>query len=68
MRYRQSASLEFVSTIKDYQRKSIGSDLCTKILDDLGECEVTTVTSRSSDEAKSLYKKLGFKKYLIQQC
>ncbi len=63
MKYGCDASLEFMSTKKEYQRKGIASDLCIKGLNELKSQGIRFVTLRSSDEGRRLYEKLGFKKY-----
>lgn len=62
-----SASLEFVSTLKEYRGHGGAYAVCLKALEDLQECGVEMVTLRSSFEGAKLYEKLGFKPYYEQQ-
>ncbi|MCL4504925.1 MAG: GNAT family N-acetyltransferase [Chloroflexi bacterium] len=60
------ASVEFVSTLKEYRNQGVATTICVKALQNLKQKGVKTVTLRSSSEAIPLYKKLGFKPYYEQ--
>jgi ribosomal protein S18 acetylase RimI-like enzyme len=62
----ENASLEFVSTLKEYRCQGAATALCAKALKDLRLSGVKTVTLRSSTEAISVYARLGFKPYYEQ--
>jgi ribosomal protein S18 acetylase RimI-like enzyme len=57
------ASVEFVSTLKEYRRQGAATALCTEAIKDLRSQGVKTVTLRSSTQAISMYAKIGFKPY-----
>lgn len=61
------ASLEFVSTLKEYRKNGVAYAVCLKALQELHKNGVEIVTLRSSFEAIKLYEKLGFKPYYEQQ-
>lgn len=55
-----TASLEFVSTLKEYRRKKAGITVSSIALSELFENGVERVTLSGSVEAVALYQKLGF--------
>lgn len=55
-----TASLEFISTLKEYRRRKAAITLSSKALEDLFADGVETVTLSGASEAVPLYKKLGF--------
>ena len=55
-----TASLEFVSTLKEYRRRKAASVVCSKALSDLFANGVSSVTLSACDESVPLYKKFGF--------
>jgi ribosomal protein S18 acetylase RimI-like enzyme len=57
------ASVEFVSTLKEYRNRGVATFLCLRILNELMQNNVKIVTLRASHEAIPLYRKLGFKPY-----
>lgn len=61
-----TASVEFVSTLEEYRNRGIATEICYKILSEIKQTGIRTVTLRSSHEAFSLYKKLGFEPYYEQ--
>jgi ribosomal protein S18 acetylase RimI-like enzyme len=61
-----TASIEFVSTLKVYRNLGVATTICLKAMRELIEKGVKTVTLRSSYEAIRLYKKLGFLPYYEQ--
>ncbi len=62
----KTASLEFISTLKEYRHQGAATALCTEAVKDLKLKGVKTVTLRSSTEAISVYTKLGFRPYYEQ--
>ena len=58
-----TASLEFVSTLKEYRRKKVASVVCSVVLTDLFAKGVEDVTLSACGESAYLYEKLGFKRY-----
>ena len=66
IQYGEAASVEFVSTLKEYRREGVATALCIEALKDLRLKGVKTVTLRSSTEAISVYTKIGFKPYYEQ--
>ena len=58
-----TASIEFVSTLKDYRHLGAATAVCVEALRELQKKGVQTVTLRASNEAIPLYTKLGFKPY-----
>ncbi len=61
-----TASVEFVSTLKEYRRRGAATALCIKAIRDLQRKGVRVVTLRSSTEAIPVYARLGFKPYYEQ--
>ncbi|HEY3342278.1 MAG TPA: GNAT family N-acetyltransferase [Anaerolineae bacterium] len=59
----ENASLEFVSTLKEYRQQGVATAICIEALRELRTNTVKTVTLRASAEAIPLYTKLGFKPY-----
>ena len=57
------ASLEFVSTLEEYQRRKVASVVCTRALEELFAKGVRDVTLGACGESVYLYKKLGFRSY-----
>lgn len=55
-----TASLEFVSTLKEYQRRGVASVVTTKAIAELFDSGVSSVTLSGGEEALPLYQKLGF--------
>lgn len=55
-----TASLEFVSTLKEYRRKKVASDVCSVALTDLFANGVEDVTLSACGESVCLYEKFGF--------
>ncbi len=54
------ASLEFVSTLKEYRRRGVALSVCSKALSELWKNGVNTVTLGACEESPTLYEKLGF--------
>lgn len=63
----KNASLEFVSTLKEYRNRGAACAVCLKAMRDLQVNGVEIVTLRSSFEAHKLYEKLGFRPYYEQR-
>ncbi len=61
-----AASVEFVSTLKEYRNQGAATTVCMEALRELRNKGVKTVTLRSSNKAIPLYTKLGFKPYYEQ--
>lgn len=57
------ASLEFVSTLKQYRNQGAATAACIESLRELQRKDVKTVTLRAEGKAVSLYQKQGFKPY-----
>lgn len=55
-----TASLEFVSTLKEHRRQKAAITLCSRAIEALFDRGVETVTLSGSSEAVSLYERLGF--------
>ena len=62
----ETASVEFVSTLKEYRHQGAATALSIEALKDLQLKGVKTVTLRSSTEAIPVYTKLGFRPYYEQ--
>lgn len=62
MQHGSFASLEFVSTLKEYRRKKAAASLCSYAIKDLFQNEAETITLGACDQSPHLYEKLGFKK------
>lgn len=60
------ASIEFMSTLKEYRNQGVATIICMEALQELQKKCVRIVTLRSSNEAIPLYTKLGFKTYYEQ--
>lgn len=56
-------SLEFVSTLEEYQRKKVASVVCSKALEKLFEYGVRDVTLGACGESVHLYRRFGFQSY-----
>jgi GNAT superfamily N-acetyltransferase len=61
-----TASVEFVSTLKEYRHHGAATALCIEAIKELQSRGVKTVTLRSSTEAISVYTRIGFKPYYEQ--
>jgi len=57
------SSLEFVATLKEYQRKGLAKAVCSKAIDDAFKNGSKIISLRASPEGKKLYQLLGFKIY-----
>lgn len=57
---RDTASLEFVSTLQEYRRRKAAISICSQALKELFASGVRAVTLSGSEEAVTLYRKLGF--------
>ena len=55
-----TASLEFVSALKEHRRQKAAITLCSRAIEALFDRGVETVTLSGSSEAVSLYERLGF--------
>ncbi len=61
-----SAAVEFVSTLKEFQGKGAGYAVCQRALCDLQAKHIETATLIAFADGVKLYEKLGFKKYYDQ--
>jgi Predicted acetyltransferase involved in intracellular survival and related acetyltransferases len=55
-----TASLEFISTLKEHRRQKAAITLCSRAVEALFDNGVETVTLSGSSEAVPLYERLGF--------
>lgn len=58
-----TASLEFVSTLEQYRRKTVAALLCSYAINDLLKNGAEIVTLSACGHSVYLYEGLGFKKY-----
>jgi predicted acetyltransferase len=63
----KSASLEFVSTTKEYRNRGAASAVCPKALRDLQSKGAGVVTLRCGFNVHRIYARLGFKPYYEQR-
>jgi len=63
IRNKDTASLEFVSTLEKYRRRKMASVVCSTALKNLFESGVEDVTLSACGESACLYEKFGFKAY-----
>jgi GNAT superfamily N-acetyltransferase len=58
-----NASLEFVATLPEYRNKGVATRLCQIAIEDVFSRGAKIITTRAFQDAKKIYRKLGFRSY-----